>query len=98
MTYVIIGLIALGLVMLLFKERLNPPAQKIASSQDVKITELSAPQIAEEDEDEIMAVIAAAIQAYGSNLKIKAITRVPGSQGSAWAQMGRIDAMNQRKL
>lgn len=52
----------------------------------------------EEDPDELIAVISAAIAALGYNVSIKTITRVSGSQGSAWSQAGRNDAINKRKF
>lgn len=53
----------------------------------------------QEIDDETVAVIAAAIQAVcGGQIVVKNIKRITGSQGSVWSQMGRIDAMNLRKL
>jgi len=51
-----------------------------------------------EDEDEIAAVIAAAIAACGHQVVIKTITRITGRNSSAWAQSGRTEAMNLRQL
>jgi len=58
----------------------------------------TAPTEAKEDEDEIRAVIAAAIAACGQNVVIKTITRVTGTSGTAWAANGRTDAMRLRQL
>jgi len=52
----------------------------------------------DDDYDEVAAVIAAAIAACGHQVVIKSITRISGSYGSAWAQSGRMEAMNLRQL
>jgi Na+-transporting methylmalonyl-CoA/oxaloacetate decarboxylase gamma subunit len=96
--YIILGLVALGFVIWFFKNEQSTTEEDVPSSQKDELTAEQQTQLIE-DEDEIAAVIAAAIHAcFGSQYVIKTITRVTGSQGSAWAQMGRIDAMNLRKL
>lgn len=61
-------------------------------------TEQITPNIDGKDAHEIAAVIAAAIQVFDNKLIIKTIKRVTGSQGSSWAQMSRIEAMNLRNF
>ncbi|MGI6226224.1 MAG: OadG family transporter subunit [Peptococcales bacterium] len=51
-----------------------------------------------EEEDEIAAVVAAAILACGNQIRVKTIKRITGEHSSEWAQSGRIEAMHLRKL
>lgn len=51
----------------------------------------------EEDPEELVAVISAAIFALGHQVNIKRITRVPSQGGLNWSQANRLDAMNTRK-
>lgn len=51
-----------------------------------------------EDNNELAAVIAAAIAASGHQVIVKSISRVIGTTGAAWAATGRTDAMSLRQL
>lgn len=51
-----------------------------------------------DDENEIAAVIAAAIAACGHQIVIKNITRIYRNYGSPWAQSGRVETMKLRQL
>ena len=51
----------------------------------------------EDDPEELVAVISAAIFALGHQVSIKKITRTPSQSGLNWSQANRIDAMNTRK-
>ncbi|SMB93490.1 sodium pump decarboxylases, gamma subunit [Desulfonispora thiosulfatigenes DSM 11270] len=52
----------------------------------------------EEDPEELVAVISAAIAALGHQVAIKKITRIQGSSGANWSQANRLDAMNTRRI
>ena len=54
--------------------------------------------LCKEYNNELAAVIAAAIAACGQQVAIKNISRVIGTSGAAWAATGRTDAMSLRQL
>ena len=54
---------------------------------------------ANQDDGEIIAVITAAIAAYGQNSShIRTITRVLGSAAPPWSNAGRVETMNLRQI
>lgn len=53
---------------------------------------------ANQDDSELIAVITAAIAAYGQDsLRIRTITRLIGSAAPAWSNAGRVETMNLRQ-
>jgi sodium pump decarboxylase gamma subunit len=52
----------------------------------------------QKDDNELAAVIAAAIAACGHQVVVKSISRVVGTSGAVWAATGRTDAMSLRQL
>jgi sodium pump decarboxylase gamma subunit len=98
--------VALYILMLLIQLQSNflaPKPQKKQDEPKKEVTpaqaQVSSAQVTEkEDEDEIAAVIAAAIAACGQQVVIRTITRVIGTSGATWAQSGRTEAMNLRQV
>ncbi|KJS81476.1 MAG: hypothetical protein JM58_16940 [Peptococcaceae bacterium BICA1-8] len=97
--------VALLILMFLIQVQSSFLAPKPKRKEELKIADNSnkeqslAVEIVENDDtDEIAAVISAAIAACGQQVVIKAITRISGTDGSAWAQRGRTEAMNLRQL
>lgn len=77
-----------------FKKKVEP--EKVDAPKQV-ITE-SEPQ-PQEDDTQLAAVIAAAIQAFsGQQVVIRTITRVPGNSGAIWSTAGRTESMNLRQI
>ncbi|NLT94218.1 MAG: OadG family protein [Clostridia bacterium] len=102
MGIVFIGLFLLMLIIKFQSKFFVQKSPQSATSPVEKVPETAHPSNTQEDnelDDETVAVIAAVIQAvYGTQIIVKNIKRITGSQGLPWAQMGRVDAMNLRKL
>ena len=72
------------------------PLKTTAAAQAVEIQSLEAEA---GNDDDLVAVISAAIASFSSRgMTIKAISRLPGINASAWSQAGRIDTMNLRQI
>lgn len=56
------------------------------------------PEIKEDNQEEIIAVIAAAISACGHQVIVKNIKRVYGNTGVPWSTASRTDNMNLRQI
>lgn len=56
------------------------------------------PEIKEDNQEELIAVIAAAISACGHQVFVKNIKRIYGNTGAAWSAASRVDNMNLRKI
>ena len=75
-------------------EKVETP--KVETAQVVSASQSEAKK---EDQDELIAVIAAAISAYnGQQVVVKNIRRVTGNAGLPWASASRIDNMNLRQM
>jgi len=97
--------VALLILMFLIQVQSSFLAPKTKKKEETKIADnsnkeqpLAVEIVKNDDADEIGAVIAAAIAACGHQVVIKTITRISGTNGSAWAQRGRTEAMNMRQL
>lgn len=63
------------------------------------VAQPAAVQAQEENDDGIVAVIAAAIASMGlGGVQITAIRRINGVSGPAWSHAGRLDTMNARQV
>ena len=95
--------IALAALMLIIQGSSVFFIQKKTDEPKVAAPEVAAPAPVEaapvkNDNNELAAVIAAAIAACGQQVAIKNISRVIGTSGAAWAATGRTDAMSLRQL
>ncbi len=99
MTIVFIALAALMLIIqgssVLFIQKKTEP--KVAAPEVAAPAPVEAAPV-KNDNNELAAVIAAAIAACGQQVAIKNISRVIGTSGAAWAATGRTDAMSLRQL
>ncbi len=55
------------------------------------------PEVKEDNQEELIAVIAAAISACGHQVFIQNIKRIYGNTGSSWSSASRVDNMNLRQ-
>lgn len=99
MTIVFIALAALMLIIqgssVFFIQKKTEP--KVAAPEAAVPAPVEAAPV-QKDDNELAAVIAAAIAACGHQVVVKSISRVVGTSGAAWAATGRTDAMSLRQL
>ncbi|HHU32669.1 MAG TPA: hypothetical protein GXZ50_08425 [Clostridia bacterium] len=101
---VFVALIALILIISLQEKVLSgftkkKPEVEAPKVEAAPVVRTSQPEIKKEDQDELIAVIAAAISAYnGQQVVVKNIRRVTGNSGLPWANAGRTDNMNLRQM
>lgn len=83
----------------LFRKTEKKPHDK--SEKSVKkepVPAVISPEIQEDNQEELIAVIAAAISACGHQVIVKNIKRVYGNTGVPWPAASRTDNMNLRKI
>jgi sodium pump decarboxylase gamma subunit len=70
-----------------------------ASTAEQNVAQPAVVQAQEENDDSIIAVIAATIASLNmGSVKITAIRRINGVSGPAWSHAGRVDTMNSRQV
>lgn len=101
---VLVALVAIMFVIMLQEKALagfRKKPEKIEAPKVEAAPVVSAPQpeVQNENKEELIAVIAAAISAYGGQqVVVKNIRRVNGNAGLAWASASRTDNMNLRQM
>ena len=86
-----------------FQEKLIKSFEKksVDNSEVVKaepVPVVAIPEIKEDNQEELIVVIAAAINACGHRVIVKNIKRVYGNTGVPWSAASRTDNMNLRKI
>lgn len=99
---VFLSLILITLIIQLQEEFFKKLEKKSVNKPEIVTTEpvpvVTTPEIKEDYQEELVAVIAAAICACGQQVIIKNIKRAYGNTGVPWATASRTDNMNLRKI